>query len=146
MPDILHRVGIQAAPQKVYEALATTGGLSHWWIVGTRGDAAVGGTIQFPVDGGGFHMKVLQSRPGELVQWRCTDGPAEWIGTEVTFRMEHKEGQTFVLFTHAHWKEPVEFMHHCSTKWAVFLLSLKYWLERGEGRPYPYDVKIHLGD
>jgi hypothetical protein len=33
-----------------------------------------------------------------------------------------------------------------STKWAVFLLSLRDWLERGEGRPDPYDVKIHVGD
>lgn len=53
---------------------------------------------------------------------------------------------TFVLFTHAGWREPVEFMHHCSTKWAVFLLSLKNWIERAEGRPHPYDVKIHPGD
>jgi hypothetical protein len=37
-------------------------------------------------------------------------------------------------------------MHHCSTKWAVFLLSLMNWLERGEGRPVPYDVKIHYKD
>jgi len=35
---------------------------------------------------------------------------------------------------------------HCSTKWATFLLSLKDWLERDEGRPVPYDVKIHVGD
>jgi len=40
----------------------------------------------------------------------------------------------------------VEFMHHCSTKWAVFLLSLRDWLERSEGRPAPYDIKIHVGD
>jgi len=25
-------------------------------------------------------------------------------------------------------------------------LSLKDWLEREEGRPSPYDVKIHVGD
>jgi hypothetical protein len=51
-----------------------------------------------------------------------------------------------VLFTHAGWREPVEFMHHCSTKWAGFLLSLKGWIERAEGRPHPYDVKVHPGD
>jgi hypothetical protein len=57
-----------------------------------------------------------------------------------------KDDQTFVPFSHAGWREPVEFMHHCSTKWGTFLLSLKNWLERGEGRPHPYDVKIHPGD
>ena len=60
--------------------------------------------------------------------------------------IEVKKDQTFVLFTHANWKKPVEFMYHCSTKWAIFLLSLKDWLEREEGRPSPYDVKIHVGD
>jgi hypothetical protein len=29
------------------------------------------------------------------------------------------------VLKHANWKEPVEFMHHCGTKWATFLLSLR---------------------
>jgi hypothetical protein len=37
-------------------------------------------------------------------------------------------------------------MHHCSTKWATFLLSLRDDLESGKGRPAPRDVKIHVGD
>ena len=47
-----------------------------------------------------------------------------------------------VLFKHANWKEPVEFMHHCSTKWAVFLLSLKSLLETGKGAPWPNEIKL----
>ena len=62
------------------------------------------------------------------------------------FRLEWKEEQTFVIFKHANWKEPVEFMHHCSTKWATFLLSLKDWLEKEDGHPTPHDVKIHVDD
>ena len=49
---------------------------------------------------------------------------------------------TIVLFSHVGWKEPVEFMHHCSTKWAIFLMSLKSLLESGTGNPDPRDVKI----
>jgi uncharacterized protein YndB with AHSA1/START domain len=146
MGDILHRVGIQGTANQVYEALATLDGLSHWWMLGTTGDTGVGGTIRFNPDGGGFDMNVLESRPGEIVKWKCVGGPPEWIGTELTFRLVSKEGQVFVLFTHADWREPVEFMHHCSTKWATFMLSLKNWIERGEGRPHPYDIKIHVGD
>ena len=33
-------------------------------------------------------------------------------------------------------------MHHCSTKWAIFLMSLKSLLETGKGAPHPNDVKI----
>jgi len=146
MPDILHRVGIASTPDKVYQAIATLDGLSHWWIVGTTGDTKVGGTIKFLPEGGGFSMQVLAAQLGKLVKWKCIDGPEEWIGTEVTFRLEEKEGQVFVLFSHSNWKEPVEFMHHCSTKWAIFLMSLKDWIERAEAHPHPYDVKIHVGD
>jgi uncharacterized protein YndB with AHSA1/START domain len=146
MADILHRVGIDSTAEKVFAALSTLDGLSHWWIVGTTGETQIGATVRFHPDGGGFEMKVVESKPNDCVKWKCVGGPPEWIGTEVTFRLVAKEGQVFVLFTHAGWKEPVEFMHHCSTKWATFLLSLKSWVERGQGHPHPFDVKIHVGD
>ena len=142
MPAILHRVGINATPEKVFEALSTIEGLRHWWIVETTGDAKKGGLIDF----GFCEMKVVESEPKKFVHWKCTRGPDEWVGTEVIFQLKWKDEQTFVIFKHTNWKEPVEFMHHCSTKWAIFLLSLRDWLERSEGRPYPYDVKIHVGD
>ena len=47
-----------------------------------------------------------------------------------------------MLFRHQDWREPVEFMHHCSTKWAIFLMSLKALVETGTGQPNPADVKI----
>ena len=146
MPDILHRVGIASTASKVYKALATLDGLSHWWIAGTKGSTRPGGTIHFNPDGGGFDMRVVESKPNSIVKWKCIGGPDEWIGTEVTFRLSAKEGQIFVLFSHAGWKKPVEFMHHCSTKWAIFLMSLRDWVERGESHAHPYDVKIHVGD
>lgn len=142
MPDILHRVGIKTTPEKVFQALSTVEGLTHWWIRDTAGDAKQGGIILF----GFSDMKVVELKPNKLVKWKCVRGPKEWVDTDLTFQLLPKEDQTFVLFTHANRKEPVEFMHHCSTKWATFLLSLKDWLERAEGRPAPYDVKIHVGD
>jgi len=142
MPDILHRVGIGVPPKKVYEALTTIQGLRNWWTTETKGNARKGGVIDF----GFCKMKVMEAKPGKLVHWNCVAGPKEWLGTEITFELVWKMGQTFVIFKHAHWAEPVTFMHHCSTKWAVFLLSLRDLLERGSGRPAPYDEKIHVGD
>lgn len=142
MPDILHRVGIAAPAETVFQALASIDGLRHWWVGETTGEPEVGGVINF----GFCQMKVVAARPGSLLQWTCIQGPQEWVGTEVLFRLVRKENQTFLLFTHAGWKEPVEFMHHCSTKWATFLLSLRDWLEQGTGRPTPHDLKIHVGD
>ena len=142
MADILHRVGVKASPAKVFKALSTIDGLRHWWTIDTLGDPGNGGTIDF----GFCTMKVVGFKTGKFIKWKCTQGPAGWPGTEISFQLNYKDGQTFILFKHAKWKKPSEFMHHCSTKWAVFLLSLRDWIERGEGRPAPYDVKIHVND
>jgi uncharacterized protein YndB with AHSA1/START domain len=142
MPDIIHRVGIKSAPKKVFQAISTIDGLSHWWVVETKGSAKKGGIIDF----GFANMKVVELDPNKLVKWKCVNGPKEWVGTDLTFELKPKKDQTFVLFSHTNWKKPDEFMRHCSTKWATFLLSLKDWLEREEGRPAPYDIKISVGD
>jgi uncharacterized protein YndB with AHSA1/START domain len=143
MADILHRIGAIATPDQVYDALTTVDGLADWWTTDTHGDTAPGGTIQFRFgDNGGFDMKVLDQRPGERVAWEVIDGPAEWIGTTVGFDLEQEDEYTIVLFAHEGWREPVEFMSHCSTKWATFLMSLKQLVETGTGAPHPHDVSI----
>jgi uncharacterized protein YndB with AHSA1/START domain len=148
MVDILHRVGIKASSNDVYKALATRDGLAGWWTTNTRGDGSnVGGVIKFlfSAEGreiGGFDMKVLDLRPGERVLWQVTDGPPEWIDTRVSFELKQEGEYAIVLFKHLDWKEPGEFMHHCSTKWATFLMSLKALVETGKGAPSPNDVPI----
>ena len=142
MVDILHRIGVTSSPDRVYAALTTVDGLSGWWTEDTDGDGDVGGVIQFRFVPGGFDMKVLDAQPGELVLWEVVDGPEEWIGTQVRFELKQEDGFTIVLFRHEGWREPVEFMYHCSTKWATFLLSLKELVETGSGRPSPDDLVI----
>ena len=144
MVDILHRVGIKdTTPETVYDALTTTDGLAGWWTGDTKGNGDAGGLLQFrfpPV--GGFDMEVLEAEPGERVVWRVVDGPDEWIGTTVNWTLRQDGDYTVILFEHRGWKEPVEFMNHCSTKWATFLLSLKSMVETGQGMPAPRDVQI----
>jgi hypothetical protein len=36
----------------------------------------------------------------------------------------------------------VEFMHYSRTKWATYLLSLKSFVEKGKGKPYPNHMDI----
>lgn len=142
MVDILHRIGVVSSPDEVYAALTTVDGLAAWWTQDTAGDGEPGGVLQFRFPVGGFDMKVLEARPGELVLWQVVDGPAEWIGTRVRFELKQEQGYTIVLFRHEGWSEPVEFMYHCSTKWATFLMSLKRLVETGKGEPAPNDVQI----
>jgi len=64
------------------------------------------------------------------------------MGTEILFELRAEQAQTFVRFTHSNWKEASDFMAHCSTKWAVFLLSLKDAVENSKGKPFPNDIHI----
>ena len=141
MVDILHRVGIKSSLDDTYQALATREGLAAWWANNTQGESKVGGVLKFRFGAGGFDMKVLELDPGKRVLWQVVEGPKEWIGTKVS-DLEREGDFTIVLFKHQGWKEPVEFMHHCSTKWATFLLSAKSLIETGKGTPYPNDVHI----
>ena len=141
MVDILHRVGIGAPIEKVYETLTSLEGNRGWWDSNASGDAASGGTLTFFK-----HDFRVEVTPNERVKWRCVKGTPEWTNTEVTFDLSYRQDQTFVIFKHAGWVEPVEFMHHCSTRWATFLLSLKQLLKTGKGRPAPDDVKVYVGE
>jgi len=145
--DILHRVGIKSTPDAVYRALTTRDGLAAWWTDRTEGDGPVGGLFQFrfvdgDVDIGGFDIKVLELQPDRQVLWQVVGGPDEWIGTRISWDIRQEGDYAIVMFRHQDWREPVEFMHHCSTKWAIFLMSLKALVETGKGQPNPADVKI----
>ncbi|WP_129645152.1 SRPBCC family protein [Peristeroidobacter agariperforans] len=147
MFDILHRVGMKASLDKVYQALATPEGVAGWWTTETTGDRKAGGMIKFRFTDGGrelgvFNMKIVELRPNTRVVWEVVDGPAEWIGTNVRFELKQEDDFAVVLFKHEGWREPAEFMYHCSTKWGVFLQSLKSLIETGQGQPSPNDVKI----
>jgi uncharacterized protein YndB with AHSA1/START domain len=143
MTDIHHRVGIKASPEKIYEALTTNDGLTRWWTNDVSGAGEVGSTIEFRFNGGGPDFTVTKLIPNKTVCWQHSGNmPEPWMGTDISFQLELTENQTFVRFTHANWKESSDFMAHCSTKWAVFLLSLKDALETGKGKPFPIDVPI----
>ncbi|MFI0966545.1 SRPBCC domain-containing protein [Streptomyces sp. NPDC021080] len=141
MADILHRVGTTATRDTVYQALTTVDGLAAWWTTDTEGSGE--DVLQFRFgDVGGFDMKVLELQPDTRVRWEVVAGPEEWIGTTVTFDLKQEGEWTVILFAHEGWREQVEFMNHCTTKWALFLMSLKSLVETGTGAPHPHDVRI----
>ncbi|MBP7337259.1 SRPBCC domain-containing protein [Niveispirillum sp.] len=145
MTDILHRIGFKnVAPEAVFNALVSVEGLSRWWTEGTTGRGeAVGGSLHFGFgDRGFFDMQVVAVEAPTHLRWLVTDGPAEWIGTHVTWDLRREGDYTILLFRHEGWREPVEFMHHCSTKWGIFLLSLKDLLEGRTAAPWPRDIHI----
>jgi uncharacterized protein YndB with AHSA1/START domain len=144
MVDILHRVGVKTpTTQRVYDALTTVEGLAGWWTEDTKGTGGeVGGVLEFRFPAGGFDMEVVELKQQERVTWRVVGGPDEWLGTTVDWELRQDGDYTIVLFKHQGWEKPVEFMHHCSTKWGSFLMSMKAQLENGAGAPAPRDVWV----
>ncbi|HEV7331870.1 MAG TPA: SRPBCC domain-containing protein [Flavisolibacter sp.] len=148
MVNIIHRMGIRSGADEAYKAVATIEGISNWWTEEVKGDDKAGGKIQFTFRTesgdikGQMLMEVKDLHPGQSVRWHCLEGPDEWIGTEITFDLSGQDDQTILLFGHRNWREAVEFTAHCSMKWAVFLLSLRDYVESGKGKPSPHDIKI----
>src|SRR5580692_2794630 len=141
MVDILHKVGIKSSsPKDVYKALTTLEDLSAWWTTTTQGESKVGGVLQFRFGAGGFDEGARAStRKARAVasgrRAARMDRHKNQLRSQAGRRLDHRP-------LHQGWKEPVEFMHHCSTKWGVFLLSLKSLLETGKGAPWPNEVKL----
>ena len=148
MADIIHRIGIKSSSAQVYKAVSTIDGLSHWWTEETEGEDQIGGKIKFTFRTetgdikGQMVMEVQELDPDKTVKWHCVEGPAEWVGTQISFDLSQQDDQIIIIFGHRNWREVIEFMAHCSTKWAVFLLSLREYVETGKGKPSPHDIKI----
>jgi uncharacterized protein YndB with AHSA1/START domain len=146
--DIIHRIGIQAPIAKVYEGLSTVEGVANWWTREATGESKTGGTIRVCFmdkrgeEVGSMEIQVVALEPNRQVHWRIGSGPAEWVGTEVTFTLNQEAEYAIVLSSHSHWREDVEFTAHCSMKSATFLLSLHQLIETGFARPSPGDLEI----
>jgi len=140
MADILHRISIDAAPELVRELVSTKQGLEDWWTARPVGGTdRLGGSMLIFFGGSdpSAIMDVIEDTP-ERVVWRCIEGPRDWKGTEISFRLDPTpDGGTTMLFTHSGWGESSDFMANCSTNWGAYLTGLKRGAEGSGFTPYP---------
>ena len=143
---IHHEIGIKASSKAVYQALTDTKKLAGWWTSDIRGKGSkVGDVLEFWFDDFCQKFEVAELQPGKLVRWKADrkEGVEEWAGTEVAFSLSTDKKQCWVHFSHSGWRRDSGLLPHCSTKWAVFMLSLKDLLERSKGHPYPKDIQVN---
>lgn len=140
MINISLKIGVAADKATALSAINSIQGLANWWTKDTTGKTDEGEIIFFRFGEAGLDMKVTKSSD-DSVSWQCISGPDEWIGTEISFNLKD-EGETVIYFQHKGWLAETPFHHHCSMKWATFLLSLKQYLDQGKGQPFPDDQKI----
>ncbi|MGB2626274.1 MAG: SRPBCC domain-containing protein [Candidatus Acidiferrum sp.] len=143
--EIWHEILINASAAEIYDAVTDAKKLAHWWTTDTRGVSVEGGTLEFWFGGMCQAMEVTLLEPGELVRWKAKQGGAPgWADTQLEFKIFRDKSETFLHLRHSNWLEEAALFPHCSMGWAIFLLSLKEFVETGKGRPFPYDMPVNL--
>jgi hypothetical protein len=121
MAAIFHRVKVSASLSDVFSELIEQDVVRHW-----RGfDRTV-------------KLRLVAVESFSSVEWRCDEGPAEWLGTHIRFDLACLGSETVVHLRHLHWRAPSNFMAECTTIWGKILLSLKARLEV----PEPEDLYV----
>ena len=134
---ISQKVQIEAVPERVFDAISQQDALSQWWTKDATAEPVIGTVAEF-----GFydHTIVTRFRIEELesarrIRWHCIEGPAQYIGSEVVFKLEPIRSETVVHFEHRHLKGEDDFIAHAGQSWKRVLASLKSYVETGKGAP-----------
>ncbi|WP_411029634.1 SRPBCC family protein [Spongiimicrobium sp. 3-5] len=148
MQKTTHFIGAKTTREKMFQAIATPEGLQKWWASSASGSVAIGEMLQLDFK----ELTTLFFRCDALVTnehlvLTCFDSFKTWNDTQLVFDIEEKEGQVFLTHTHQNIaEEDQESLTYFTSKWTVYLLSLKQYLETGEGTPYPTETKLYHGD
>ncbi|WP_222981587.1 SRPBCC family protein [Flagellimonas meishanensis] len=143
-----HFIGTTATKEAMFEAMATTEGLTKWWATKAKGNVLAGQVVELEFDG----LTTLKFKCDEVVKNKklvlvCFQSFKAWNGTKLIFNIEKKDQQVFLTLIHQDIAEDdMESYTYFSTKWTVYLLSLKQYLEIGVGTPYPKELKLYHGD
>ena len=142
MPDVMHLIKINVAPERVYQAVTTADGIRNWWTRTAELDARIGGIGEFSfgrsIGHGVTRVRVEEQVPSRRVVWKTVDSfRPEWVGTKIEFELRSDGNQTTVLFAHRGYPQADDNYALCTTGWGYYLVSLQLYLEKGEGAPSP---------
>ena len=137
MTTLHHFVPINAAPEKVYAAIATEAGNRGWWTADSVVAKKVGGKATFGFDKRGmvFHMTIDQLEPGKKVVMSCRGDHPEWAGTTLEWTIEPAPEGSVLHFHHRGWRNVTDFCAGCNSMWGNLLFRLKRFAETSKPDP-----------
>ncbi|HYA92061.1 MAG TPA: SRPBCC domain-containing protein [Thermodesulfobacteriota bacterium] len=139
--EIWHELFFHVSPQKLYEAITDPKKLAQWWTTDVKGVSLLGKYLEFGFGETIQEMLISDLKPDKLVHWTATEkGLADWAGTILEFRIFRQNDLTYLHFHHSNWREDAKMYAQCNTDWAFYLLSLREFVEKGKGRPFPRDI------
>jgi uncharacterized protein YndB with AHSA1/START domain len=128
---------IDSTREKIFELISTVEGIKKWWTVNTEGSGEENETLKMRFqDNQGMDFLVEKVTASESLEWKCTWGQHEWIGTKVTFTLTEEGGKVRVNFDHIGWAEASDFYASCNFSWAKYFISLRDYCEKGQGSPF----------
>jgi len=133
--EIRINVVIKATPEIVYNAVTTQEGIESWWCKNATVKPELGFVNIFTFGKFRNEMEITRLTPNKKAAWKCINSIDEWIGTDISFDLEEKEGKTVVRFAQAGWRAVTDTFAGCTYDWALFMKSLKSYCETGTGTP-----------
>lgn len=148
MLNTRHFIGAKTTREALFHAISMPEGLEKWWATTAKGKPEVGEILELYFSGiASLKFQYMEMIPQEKLVLICVDGFKAWQGTVLTHEIEEKDGQVFLTHIHSNIiPEDLEALTYFSTKWTIYLLSLKSFLETGKGTPFPTETKLYHGD
>jgi uncharacterized protein YndB with AHSA1/START domain len=135
---------VDESPEEVFAAVAD---VAKWWTGDVEGRTeSLGDEFIYSYPGAHYSkQKITELVPGKKIVWRVIDSrldgpddPTEWTGTEITFEISPKGGQTELHFAHLGLVPEVECFDACSSAWGFYInRSLRRLITAGEGPTPP---------
>jgi hypothetical protein len=142
---ITQLIGVKVSPSKALAAVSTTKGISGWWSKTVKGEFAKGKTFDVIFDTNKVTFKPEKVTKSEVV-WKCTKDDYGMAKSKLTFSLKRKGSETLIFMKHTGLKAKPYEVAFMTTKWAIFMLSMRDYLEKGRGRPFPRDQHLMHGD
>jgi uncharacterized protein YndB with AHSA1/START domain len=144
MNDYQKTISVNKPISEVYAAL--TEHIPEWWsndFIGASAHAGDSFTIAF-----GKTIKtfdIVEAVPDDRIVWKCVKAhidmaslknKAEWVGTEIIWKLSVVENSTNVFFRHEGLNQYFECYEVCEAGWDQFLASFQACVTSGKGTPY----------
>jgi hypothetical protein len=94
------------------------------------------------VAGRRFVAKIVveELNPVSRVRWKVSN--AAWPGSDIEFNLKAEGNDATLVFAHHGFPRADEGYASATTRWGLYLLSLKRYLETGKGMPNPDDSEL----
>jgi uncharacterized protein YndB with AHSA1/START domain len=139
--DYTTTITVDQSPEEVFKAIND---VREWWSGEIKGDTTPGAEFTYRYKN--MHkstQRVTGFVPDKKVVWHVTDADlsfvenkSEWVGTDIVFEIEKKDGKTELSFTHVGLVPEFECYDGCSGGWEALIEgNLRNLITTGREQP-----------